>query len=122
MATDFWVDMPVDLQNVGPAIVIIIDKSAAPGDVLVIDSDAGGEGYVVESAVSVVAVEVAGIVGEIRLEDIEPAIAVVVGNGHAHPCLLVAVFAACASSHYGDIGERSVVIVAKEDARLRIDC
>ena len=77
--------------------------------------------HVAESAVAVVVVEIAGIVGEIGFENVEPAIAVVVTDGDAHSGLLVAIFAVSASGHDGDVGESAVVVVAEQDAGLGID-
>ena len=34
------IDVSVDLHDVRPAIVVVIDEAAAPGDVAVVDSDA----------------------------------------------------------------------------------
>ena len=65
-------------------------------------------------------IEVAGVVGEVGLENVEPAVAVVVGHGHAHAGLLVAIFAVGATRDDGNIGERSVVIVVEQDAGLRV--
>ena len=65
-------------------------------------------------------VEVAGIVGEVGLENVEPAVAIVIADRHAHAGLLVAVFAVGASGDDGDIGESSVVIVVEQDAGFRV--
>ena len=56
-------------------------------------------------------VEVAGVVREVGFEDVEPAVAVVVGNGEAHSSLLMAVFVVGATGHDRDIGERAVMVV-----------
>ena len=65
-------------------------------------------------------IEIASVIGEISLEDVEPAIAVIISDADAHSGLFVAVFAIGASCHHGDIRERAVMIVAKENARFRI--
>ena len=67
-------------------------------------------------------IKIAGIVGEVGLEDIEPAVAVVVGDGNSHSGLLVAVLAVSASRHDGDVRESSIVIVVEQDAGFRVDC
>ena len=66
-------------------------------------------------------IEIAGVVGEIGLENIEPAVAVVVSDAHAHSGLLVAILAVSASGHDRDVGESSVMIVAKKNAGLGVD-
>ena len=58
-----------------------------------------------ERAVTVVVVEVAGVVGEVGLEDVEPAVAIIVADCHAHSGLVVPIVAVGASGEDGDIGE-----------------
>src|SRR5208282_5529445 len=65
-------------------------------------------------------VEVRRVVGEVRLENIEPAIAIKISHGHAHPGLLVTVFAISTAGHDGDVCKRPIVIVVKENAGLGI--
>src|SRR5260221_14163961 len=65
VTVDLRVDVAVDLHEVGPAIVVVVEKSAAPGYVAVVDADAGRKGDVGKSAVAVIVIEVAGIVSEI---------------------------------------------------------
>ena len=120
VASNLGIDVTVDLHEVGPAIVVVVDEAAAPGHVLVIDADAGGESDVGESSVAVVVIKVAGIVGEVGLENIEPAVAVVIADGHAHAGLLVAILAVGASRHHGDVGESAVVVVVEQDAGLGV--
>src|SRR5258708_36194190 len=76
----------------------------------------GGEGGVVKSAIAVVAIECSGVVGEIGFENIEIAVAVVVGNGGTHAGLFAAVVIEGSASGHGEIGEGSVAIVVIEDA------
>ena len=66
-------------------------------------------------------VEVAGIVGEISFEDVERSVAIVVCDANTHPGLFVTVVAVSDSGQDGDIGKRAVVIVAEQDAWLRVD-
>jgi len=85
-----------------------------------IDADAGRKRNITESSVAVVVVEVAGVVREIGLENVEPPVAVVVRDSNSHPRLLVAVFTVCATGYDRNIGECPIVIVVKQNARLRI--
>ncbi len=48
---DLRIDVAVDLHDVGPAVVVVIEESAAPRDVLIVDADAGSESDVGERAV-----------------------------------------------------------------------
>src|SRR5581483_2902313 len=38
VAINFWINVPINLKDVGPAIVIEIDESTSPCNVLIIDS------------------------------------------------------------------------------------
>src|SRR5437763_5827033 len=118
---DLGIDMAVYLDNIGPAIVVVVHETASPGDVLVVDADAGGEGYVTEGAVPVVVIEIASVIGKVGFENIEPAVTVVIGNSNAHPGLLVTIFAVGASGDHRNIGKGAVVIVAEQNAGLGID-
>jgi hypothetical protein len=67
-------------------------------------------------------IKIAGVVGEIRFENIEPAIAIVITDTDAHAGLFVTIFAVGASGYYGDVGEGAIVIVVIQNAGLRVDC
>ena len=54
-----------------------------------------------------------GVVGEVRLENVQDAIAVVVSQGEAHAGLLLAVFVISAPGHHGHIGERPIMIIVE---------
>ena len=79
------------------------------------------KGYVRESAVTVVVIEVRGVVGEIGLKDIEPTVAVIVSHTHAHPGLFLPVLVVSVSRHDSDVFERPIVFVMKKDAGLGIN-
>src|SRR5437762_12366558 len=108
--------MSIDLQNVGPAIIVEINEAATPGNVLIVDTDARREGDVAEGAVAVVVIEVAGIVRKVGLENVKPSVAVIIGDRDSHSGLFVAVLTVRAAGDHGDIAKRSVVVVVEEDA------
>ena len=58
-------------------------------------------------------VKIASVIGEISFENVEPAVAIIIGNADAHARLLVAIFAVSHAGDHGHIRERAVVIVAK---------
>lgn len=118
---DLGINMAVDLDDVGPAVVVIVDEAAAPRHVVAVYANAGCESDVAEGSIAVVVVQVARVVGEVGLEDVEPAIAVVVGYRNTHPSLFMAVVVVGAAGHYRDVGECPVVIVLEQDAWLRVD-
>src|SRR5450432_3039019 len=107
------VDMPVDLHDVLPAIVIDVNEPTAPRNILIVNADTRRERNITKGSVAVVVIEVAGVVREVRLEDVEPPVAVVVRYSHTHTRLFVAVLAIGATRNYCNIGEGAVVIVVK---------
>src|SRR5258708_35070357 len=54
---DLRVDVTVDLHEVGPAIVVVVEESAAPGYVAVVDANAGRKGDVGQSGRAGVVIE-----------------------------------------------------------------
>src|ERR1700722_3144234 len=79
LAVDFRIDVAVDEEEIGPAVIVEVEEHGAPAEVFGVEAQAGGIGDVVESAVAVVAIESGGVVGEICFEDVELAVAVVIG-------------------------------------------
>src|SRR5206468_11777896 len=114
------VNVSIHLKDVLPAIIVIINKRASPCDIAVVDSNTGSERNVRESPIAIVVVQVAGVVSEVGFENVEPAVAVVVGDSDTHPGLLMAAIAVGATSHYSDISESAVMIVLEENAWLRV--
>src|SRR5438034_84477 len=112
--------MSVRLQEVWPTIVVVIDKTAAPGDVLIVDAHARGKGLIGERSVAVVVIEVRGIVGKVSLEDVEPAVAIVVAHRDAHSRLFVPILVVGGAGYLSNIGERAIVVVVEQYARFGI--
>src|SRR5262249_5879900 len=83
-------------------------------------ADARRKCYVSESPVSIVVIEIAGVVGEVCFENIQPTIAVVVADRDSHPRLLVAVVAVCATGGDSNLAESAVVVVVEEHAGLGV--
>src|SRR5215472_5796905 len=66
-------------------------------------------------------VEVARVVREVGLVDVQVAVAIVVGNTYTHARLLLAVLVVRAPSHDRDVRKGAVVVVAEQYAGLGID-
>src|SRR6266849_6624216 len=116
LAVHFGVDVTVGQEQIGPAVVVNIEKHDAPAKILRVQAETGGESFVVERGVAIVVVESRGIVGKICLEQIEPAIAIVVRDGGAHAGLLAPVIIKRRARNNGDVRESAVVIVMVENA------
>src|SRR5260370_35272270 len=65
LPVNFGIHVPVDLHNVRPAVVVVIDEAAAPRDVLIIDPETRSKLDVAETSVAVVVVQIASVVRKI---------------------------------------------------------
>jgi len=80
LAVDFGVDVAVDEEEIGPAVVVEVEEHRAPAEIFGVEAEASGISNIVKSAVAIVAIESRGVVGEIGFENVEVAVAVVVGD------------------------------------------
>src|SRR5690242_3944272 len=81
LAVDFGIDVSIDEEQVGPAIVIEIEKHGAPSEIFGVEAESHWESDIIESAIAVIPIERGGVVRKICFEDVELAVAVVIGNG-----------------------------------------
>ena len=102
-------------EDVGPAIVVVVEKLRAKAQIRIADrSNARRAGHVSELAVAIVVIEIVFIVGEIGLHYVGPAVAIVVRGINAHAGLFVAVGTVGYSGLGADFGESSLAIVVVE--------
>src|SRR6266851_1471246 len=82
LAIHFGVDVAVGEEQIGPAVVVEIEKRNAPAEVLRVEPESRGKGFVVEGAVAIVVVKNAGgaVAGDIN---VRPAVVVVIKSGNA---------------------------------------
>src|SRR5438105_9536239 len=69
------------------------------------------ESNIAEYTIAIVLIKIAGIIGEVSFKNVEPTVAIVIGNLNSHACLFLSVFAVCATRHCRYIGERPVMMV-----------
>src|ERR1700730_5080200 len=106
--------MAVYHEEVRPAIVVKVDAAYSTANVLGICSYSRSEGNVVKRAVSPVVVEDTGVRIEIRFDDVQKAVTVVVARCYPHAALLASVFVISHARQTANFGERAVVVVVKE--------
>ena len=112
--------MAVDLEQILPAIVVEIDEVDAPADEPGIGREAGSHADVLEEDPVVVVEEIRVIVGEVGLDDVEPAIAVEVADADTHAALLEAMLVE-RDAHLGRVvREGAVAVVQEQDARCGV--
>src|SRR5258708_13078293 len=83
--------MAVADQNVRPAIVIEVKETATPPQKLRVRAQPRCKGGVLKGAGPEVVVKRGCVAGEVRLDQVEIAIEIVVGGGHAHASLGLAI-------------------------------
>ena len=109
-AIDFGIDVAVGDDEVFPAIVVEIDKSDSPAEEM-IGGEAGALRDVLEELAVLVFEERRDVAGEIGFGDIEEAVAVVVGDGHSHTRLQLAVEVVGDAGGDGGLLEGAIVAV-----------
>ena len=112
--------MPVANQNVRPAVIIHIEKTAAPSEILRVLAEPALKRGVLKVRPAKIVVQGGRVAREIRLHQIEIAIEIVIGSGNAHARLRLPVGAQCAAGFQRNVGERSVLFVLIECASRRI--
>src|SRR5437879_2343171 len=88
----------------------------APPHVSRLHAQPARHGCIVEITLAVVAVQDAGVVREVRLEQVEAAVEIVVADPHTHARLHIAILVQRDPAAHADLAERPVVIVAKQKA------
>src|SRR4029079_17653136 len=104
------VDVPRRNEKVLPPIVVSVEEPDAEAHVLAVDTKACPDTRIAE-AIAGIAIERRDLFREIRPDDIEPAIAVVVADADAHARQRNAAFVECASRRHGNLAVRAIVIV-----------
>src|SRR5205807_7640996 len=103
-------------ENVGPTVVVHVKKTATPAEVLRVLAEAALVSGVLKIRAAEIVVERRRVAGEIRFDQIEIAVEIVIGGGDAHAGLRLAVGAERAAVFDGDVGERAVLLVLIERA------
>src|SRR5215472_6977779 len=114
---DFGVHVPIADQNIGPAVVVEIEESASPAEVLRVRAEAGGESHVFKIRTAQVVIERRRVAGKIGFHDIEISVEIIVCRRNSHARLWLAVGTKRTSSYDRDILELAVFLVLIKRAR-----
>src|SRR5439155_8595542 len=108
---DLGIDVAVADKNVGPAVVVHVEETAAPAEILRVLAETALIGGVLEIRADQIVVERRGVSREIGFDQIEIAVEIVIRGGDAHAGLWLAVGAESAAGLDGDVGEGAVLFV-----------
>ena len=117
---DFGVHMAVANQDVGPAVVVEVEKAAPPAKILGVLAEAALKCSVLEISAAEIVIERRSVAGKIGLDQIEITVEIVIGGGDAHPGLWLAVGAESAARFQRNVSEGAVFFVLIKSARGRI--
>src|ERR1700738_3762894 len=106
--------MPVANQNVGPALIIHIEKTAAPAKILRMLSQPALVSCVLERTAAQISVKRRRVARKIGLHQIKIAVEIVIGRGNAHTRLPLAIRTQSASSFQRDVHERAILSILVE--------
>src|SRR3954463_10155558 len=115
LAINLGIYVAIHQQQIRPAVVVDVEEHCSPSQILRVQPQSSCGSGVGKGPIPVVFIESGGIVGKIRLENIQMPVAVIVRDGRSHPGLLAAILVECGSGGYRHIVERSVMVVAVED-------
>src|SRR5712692_919412 len=120
---DLGIDVAVADQDVGPAVVVEIEKAASPAEIFGVEAEAGGEGGVLEAGAAEIVIERGCVAGEIGFYQVEVAVEIVVGGRDSHARLGLAVRAKGATGFERDVDKLAVllVLVARAGGGVRGD-
>ena len=111
---DTRIDVSVRDEDVLPAVVIDIKEGRSPPQVLGVHRQVGADGLVAEKHLAFVAIQGMGVTGEVRLEEIEVAVPVVVAGGDSHARLFHAVEVVGRARNHAHFFECPVFLVVVE--------
>ena len=100
--------MAIANENVRPAIVVKIEKTTAPAEILRVFAEARGKGSVFKRRAAQIVVQRRRVAGEICFYDVQIPVEIVIAGGNAHSSLWFAVGAEGAAGFHGNVGEFSV--------------
>ena len=116
LAIDFRIDVAIHQQQIGPAVIIEIQKHRPPAEILGVEPETGCGGCVGERAATVIFVKRGCVIRKICFEDVEMAISVVVADGRSHASLLPAIFVESSAGGHRNIRKGPIVVVAIKNA------
>src|SRR6185369_7787832 len=107
-------------KNIRQSVVVQIHDTGAPAYVAGLYADTGSASYVFEVGFAIVAIQTVRVFAEMRLEQIDVAVEIVIADADSHPGLFLAVFAKGHAAHDAFLAKCPIVIVHEQQARRGI--
>src|SRR5437016_8656172 len=113
---EFSVDVARHNEEVRQPIVIKIHDPRAPAHKSILDTETRPAGGVFKNSLTEIVVEIGGVIHEIRFQDIETPIEIIITNGGSHASLFLAVLAEGNAADGALFPESAVMIVHEQQA------
>ena len=88
---DLGIDVAIAQQNVGPAIVVVVDEAATPAEILRMYAQSRLERCVLKVPLAEIVIQRRRVAREVSLHNVEIAVEIVIGGRDAHAGLRLAV-------------------------------
>jgi hypothetical protein len=108
---DLRENMSVYKEQIFPAIVVKIEKTAASADIAGVAPYPGGYGYIIEIPMPAIVIQRLAFIGNITAEHIQLSVAIIVACGNAHSGHRLAVFVERDAAQYCFFGEFPVILI-----------
>src|ERR1700745_150436 len=121
MSVDLRIHVSVCYENVWPAVVVVIEElhtKTQKGNAH--RAEAGRASQVGELSGVVVVIESVGVIGKVGLDDVGPAVVIVVGGIHAHAGLFAAIRTIGDPGSHANFAEAALAIIVVKQAGGRI--
>ena len=109
--------MAVADQNVGPAVIVEIEKPAAPAQELRVCAQARRECCVFKSGLAKIVIERRGVSREVGFHQVEVSVQIVIGGRNPHPRLRLAIGAQRTTRFQRDVHKFSVLLILIKGTR-----
>src|SRR5579884_2203159 len=104
-----------NVKNVEPAIVVQIHEAGAPANILRIDRKTGGKCRVIKKLSAEVVIKDGSVATEVREEQIQVAVAVVISHGYSHSGLDLAIGVHGTAGFHANFRKGPIMIIAEEE-------
>src|SRR5690349_19937922 len=113
----FSVDVARHNKEVRQSIIIKVHDPSAPAHKSILDTQTRSARGVFKSSLTEIVIEVGRVIHEVRLQNIEAPVEIIVANGSSHASLFLSVLAEGNAAYGTFFPESAVMIVHKQQAR-----
>ena len=118
----FGINVTVGNDQIFPSVIIEVEKCRPPSQIFCVHRETRADGIVLEVICALVFVHGVGVVGEVRLENVEQTIAVEIRGSGAHTSLFASIFVVRKAGADSDLFEPLSANIVVVQTRSRVRC